>query len=340
MAVCDRVATPVLVGIVRPLILLPAAAMGGWGPEQIEMVLLHELAHVRRWDNLVNLLQRLVESLLFFHPAVWIVSGWVRQEREHCCDRIVVAHTGRAYAYAETLLALASEPAPLAAISVALVPRRKHLVRRIRHILTPREDHPMKLSRSLILVVAAAILAPAFWIATLARSEPFQKAQTSQNVSPAGASAPRQAEQVKPKAEKANKPAVMIQGKPLSDWMTALKDRDPAVRLRAVEVLGEVTSDQAGDQWSKLQIAINSAATRTRTLPFGKPPQPSFLRSDYGSRTPESRKRMLEEWKRTVAPTLTPLRLVDAQGQPVAGAVVAPIFRETATESRPSRLPT
>ena len=110
VAVCDRVATPVLVGIVRPLILLPAAAMGGWGPEQIEMVLLHELAHVRRWDNLVNLLQRLVESLLFFHPAVWIVSGWIRQEREHCCDRIVVAHTGRAYAYAETLLALASEP--------------------------------------------------------------------------------------------------------------------------------------------------------------------------------------------------------------------------------------
>ena len=185
MAVCDRVATPVLVGIVRPLILLPTVAMGGWGPEQIEMVLLHELAHVRRWDNLVNLLQRLVESLLFFHPAVWIVSGWIRQEREHCCDRIVVAHTGRAYAYAETLLALASEPAPLAAISLALVPRRKHLIRRIRRILSPRENHPMKLSRNLILIVTAVILAPAFWIATLAQSQTFQKAQTSQNLSPA-----------------------------------------------------------------------------------------------------------------------------------------------------------
>ena len=113
MAACDRVATPVLVGIMRPLILLPAVAMGGWVPEQIEMVLLHELAHVRRWDNLVNLLQRLIESLHFFHPAVWIVSGWIRQEREHCCDRIVVAHTGKAHVYAEMLLALASAPAPL-----------------------------------------------------------------------------------------------------------------------------------------------------------------------------------------------------------------------------------
>ena len=107
VAVCDRLAAPVLVGIVRPLILLPAAALGGWAPDQLEMVLLHELAHVRRWDNLVNLVQRLVESVLFFHPAVWLVSGWLRREREHCCDAVVVAHTGRARAYAETLLALA-----------------------------------------------------------------------------------------------------------------------------------------------------------------------------------------------------------------------------------------
>ena len=66
---------------------------GRWDPQQLEMVLLHELAHVRRYDNLVNLLQRIVESLLFFQPMVWIVSGWVRREREHCCDELVVART-------------------------------------------------------------------------------------------------------------------------------------------------------------------------------------------------------------------------------------------------------
>jgi beta-lactamase regulating signal transducer with metallopeptidase domain len=66
---------------------LPPAALTGYSPDEIEMVLLHELAHVRRWDNLINLIQRIVESLLFFHPAVWLISSWVRRERESCCDR-------------------------------------------------------------------------------------------------------------------------------------------------------------------------------------------------------------------------------------------------------------
>ena len=229
--------TPVLVGIVRPLILLPTAAMGGWGPDQFEMVLLHELAHVRRWDNLVNLLQRVVESVLFFHPAVWIVSGWVRQEREHCCDRIVVVRTGRAHAYAETLLALAGEPAPLAAISVAVAPRQNYLVRRIRHVLAPVDDHPMKLSRTAIGIVAIGVVAPAFWIATLAQSQPLRGAQS---LAPAGSAAALQNAGPKDKKnDKADKPGVMINGKPLAEWMTGLKDRDPSVRLRAVEALGE-----------------------------------------------------------------------------------------------------
>src|SRR5262249_49355726 len=106
VAVCVRLAGPVLVGVVRPLLLLPAAAVPGWETEQLEMIFLHELAHVRRWDNLVNLVQRVVESTLFFHPAVWIVSDWARREREDCCDALVVARTGRPRAYAETLVAM------------------------------------------------------------------------------------------------------------------------------------------------------------------------------------------------------------------------------------------
>ena len=107
VAICDRIAAPILVGVLRPMILLPAAALAGWDPQQLEMVLLHELAHVRRYDNLVNLLQRIVESVLFFHPMVWIVSGWVRREREHCCDELVVARTRQPQAYAEMLVNLA-----------------------------------------------------------------------------------------------------------------------------------------------------------------------------------------------------------------------------------------
>jgi beta-lactamase regulating signal transducer with metallopeptidase domain len=93
VAICDRLATPLVVGIVRPLILLPPAALTGWSTDELEMVLLHELAHIRRWDNLVNLLQRVVESLLFFHPAVWFVSRWVSRDREDFCDAGVVVRS-------------------------------------------------------------------------------------------------------------------------------------------------------------------------------------------------------------------------------------------------------
>ncbi len=112
VAVCDRIAAPVLIGIVRPMILLPPAALTGWSPDEIEMVLLHELAHVRRWDNLINLLQRCLESLLFFHPAVWLISNWARREREACCDAAVVARTNHPHAYAELLVNIASQIQP------------------------------------------------------------------------------------------------------------------------------------------------------------------------------------------------------------------------------------
>ena len=106
IGVCERLAVPVLMGIVRPMILVPPAALFGWSVAELEMVLLHELAHLRRWDNLANLLQRVVESLLFFHPAVWWLSGWMRLERELCCDRLVVDRVGQPHVYAEMLVSL------------------------------------------------------------------------------------------------------------------------------------------------------------------------------------------------------------------------------------------
>ncbi len=117
VAVCDRLASPVLIGLVRPLILLPPAALSGWTSEELELVLWHELAHLRRHDHVWIVLQRGVEAFLFFQPAVWWLSSWVRLERELCCDRIVVARSGRPRAYAEFLARLAGIPRP--ALSLA-----------------------------------------------------------------------------------------------------------------------------------------------------------------------------------------------------------------------------
>ena len=111
-----RVDVPVVIGYFRPVILAPVALLAGMPAGQVEAILLHELAHIRRRDYLVNLLQAMVESLLFYHPAVWWISGLVRAERENCCDDLVLAARGNAGEYAAALTALeearwAGEPA-------------------------------------------------------------------------------------------------------------------------------------------------------------------------------------------------------------------------------------
>ena len=100
------VTVPTALGALRPVILLPISALAGIPAEGLEAVLAHELAHIRRRDYLVNLLQTAVETLLFYHPAVWWVSRRIRIERENCCDDIAIAATGDVRAYARALVGL------------------------------------------------------------------------------------------------------------------------------------------------------------------------------------------------------------------------------------------
>jgi len=97
---------PAALGWLRPVVLLPVSALTSLTEEQITMVLAHELAHIRRHDYLVNLGQTAIETLLFYHPAVWWLSGRIRVEREHCCDDLAVAACGNPVGYAGALAAL------------------------------------------------------------------------------------------------------------------------------------------------------------------------------------------------------------------------------------------
>jgi beta-lactamase regulating signal transducer with metallopeptidase domain len=118
---------PAALGVLRPAILLPLSGLTGLSSAQIEALLAHELAHVRRHDYLVNLFQTAVETLLFYHPAVWWISRQVRLERENCCDDLAIAATGDARVYARALLRLeeerASVPLAVAATGATLLPR-------------------------------------------------------------------------------------------------------------------------------------------------------------------------------------------------------------------------
>ena len=117
---------PATFGLLRPVVLLPAAALTGLPPACLEAVVAHELAHVRRLDYLVNVLQAALEAVLFYHPAVWWVSKQVRLERENCCDDVAAGVVGDRTAYARALERLeslrpppASSPASAAASAAA-----------------------------------------------------------------------------------------------------------------------------------------------------------------------------------------------------------------------------
>jgi len=97
---------PTVVGCLRPVILLPASALTGLTSQQLEAVLAHELAHIRRYDYLVNMLQTVVEIVGFYHPAVWWISHKMRVERENCCDDLAVSICGDKVGYARALTSM------------------------------------------------------------------------------------------------------------------------------------------------------------------------------------------------------------------------------------------
>jgi len=113
VATSPSISSPMALGILRPIIVFPADLVEKLRTDELTLILMHELAHVRRWDNLTLLLQRLVSSVLFFHPAVWLCGRMLRREAEQACDDLVVCATGRSEAYARGLAHVAERAAHL-----------------------------------------------------------------------------------------------------------------------------------------------------------------------------------------------------------------------------------
>jgi GWxTD domain-containing protein len=157
---------PMVLGHFRPLILMPIGLLAGLPAGQIEAILLHELAHIRGYDYLVNILQRSVEGLMFYHPAVWWISRVIRAERENCCDDVVVAISGNAHEYAVALAAL--EHYRWSGFEPAVAATGGSLVKRIRRLLYPKGPNgawtPLLAA---VILVATAAMAVATWSSEL-----------------------------------------------------------------------------------------------------------------------------------------------------------------------------
>jgi beta-lactamase regulating signal transducer with metallopeptidase domain/peptidoglycan/xylan/chitin deacetylase (PgdA/CDA1 family) len=158
------VEVPAVVGHLRPIILVPASAFTGLTPAQLEAIIAHELAYVRRYDYLFNLLQTAAETLLFYHPAVWWVSRRARAEREHACDDAAARCVGDVLLYARSLAALEQARArtlnETAALAVAadggsLMRRIQRLIRLERNSLDARARARTPLAAASLLVLFA-----------------------------------------------------------------------------------------------------------------------------------------------------------------------------------------
>jgi beta-lactamase regulating signal transducer with metallopeptidase domain len=161
------VAVPTVVGGLRPVILLPLSAATGLSVEQLELILAHELAHVRRCDYWVNLAQTGVETLLFYHPATWWVSHRIRIERENCCDDLTVATCGEPLLYARALADL--EQLRQGTPAFAMAATGGSLLDRVRRIVG--EPPTRSFGLPVLLLTAAAALAGASLLARPAEKQ-------------------------------------------------------------------------------------------------------------------------------------------------------------------------
>ena len=150
---------PTVVGWLRPVILLPASALTGLTTEQLEAILAHELAHIRRHDYLINMLQTIVETLGFYHPAVWWVSCRIRTERENCCDDLAVSVSDDRVGYARALASM--EEIRTGRSELAMAASGGNLLRRIHRLLGKDSTDGSRVSwiPSVITILLIAVIA-------------------------------------------------------------------------------------------------------------------------------------------------------------------------------------
>ncbi len=135
---CSKtVSSPAVVGIWEPVILLPAALASGLSTHELRAILLHELAHIRRHDFLINVMQAVVESLFFYHPAVWWISHRIRTERENCCDDLACDVLGNRFDYTRALTSVSEFASTQTSTGALVAASGANLEERINRLLLP-----------------------------------------------------------------------------------------------------------------------------------------------------------------------------------------------------------
>lgn len=281
VAYCRDVAVPTVIGVLRPTILLPFVATTAMTTTEIETILTHELVHIRRYDQLFVLWQRIVEILFFFHPAVWLLSRRISDVREHCCDDRVIALGIEPQVYVESLLRAAElslfgpTVKPNSALAVALyaVDQPSRLRERILRLVDRPAPAPLKL-RPAVLAIALALL-----LVTLATPLALQSlAQT-------GKTEPPQASQGSQPAAEANVPAPAAALDALILKKLAAAESLHANEAKVHEFIRRVVLDLAGRTPTDEELRAWTSKFRTELLeiaPAGAPEQRAAVQHFLG----------------------------------------------------------
>jgi bla regulator protein BlaR1 len=158
------VQVPMVLGHLKPLILVPLGLINGLSAEEVEAILSHELAHIKRRDYLVNLMQSMVEILFFFNPAVLWISNLIRTERENCCDDLAVSTTQTKVDYIRALVSCQEFASAVPAYAMAVSGGKSNLVNRVQRLISARNQSLNKIEKAVLAVVlvSSIILTSAF----------------------------------------------------------------------------------------------------------------------------------------------------------------------------------
>jgi bla regulator protein blaR1 len=149
----ELVKIPAVIGYLKPVLLVPAGLLCQLPPEQVEAILLHELAHIRRRDFLINLLQSVIETFFFFNPAITWISSLIREEREACCDDMVIAHIPQKTNYLQALVSFQELRLYPKTGAIALTGHKHYLLNRVKRMLT-LENKKLNLMEKTVLILS------------------------------------------------------------------------------------------------------------------------------------------------------------------------------------------
>jgi GWxTD domain-containing protein len=270
---------PVVIGLLRPVVLVPVGMLAGLPVEHVEQILTHELAHIRRHDYLVNLLQSFLEGLLFYHPAVWWVSSMIRVERENCCDDVVVSMNGDARGYAAALAALEASRWPVR--EPALAATGGNLIARIRRLLQQPEGPRTSLAPAFMagILLVSVVAALSAWQTKPAAAPPIAPAAANDQAGDRSSSA-ASSRQFSAQGEGNAKPALRLMAQQIGQPRSPKQEVETPYRKWLNEDVAYIITDDERADFKRLQ----ADAERERFIEqfwLRRDPTPGTIENEY-----------------------------------------------------------